>query len=769
MTRTTHLVSVLAVASASALVPVTASAASPDVVVSEVYGGGGNSGAPYANDFVELRNDGGSAVDLGGWTVQYASASGTSWTPTDLAGTIAPGSSYLVQLHAGSSGGAALPTPDATGSTNMSSSSGKVALVTSGGALACGAQCAGSSGVRDFVGYGSANDSESSPAPSLGNITSDQRGANDTDDNVADFTEAAPDPQNSGSGGGGTSIHDIQGAAHVSPMNGDAVQGVTGVVTEVGSNGFWMQDPDPDSDPATSEGVFVFTSTAPTVSPGDAVSVDATVSEYRGSTSSLSTTELASPTVTVTGTGRTLPAATLVGSGGRVPPASVIEDDASGSVETSGTFDPAQDGIDFWESMEGMRVTLSSPAVVGPRSSYGEIPVVPRGSGTSTDRGGIVARADDFNPERVMLDDRVASTPSAQVGDTLSGDVTGVIDYSGGNFTLDPATTPTVVSGGLTQEVTATPTSSQLEVGTFNVENLDPTDAQSKFDGLAGEIVHNLKAPDVVALEEVQDNNGATDDGTVSATTTLTRLTDAISTAGGPSYSWREIDPVNDQDGREPGGNIRCVLLFRTDRGLQFVDRGTPSSTTGTAVTGSGSSTHLTISPGRVDPGNSAWASTRKPLAGEFTWNGQTVFVIANHLSSKGGDDPLFGRYQPPVESSAAKRHQQAQIVRGFADQLLAANPNARVVVVGDMNDYDFSQTADILAGTGSTALTDLPRTLPVAERYTYDYQGNSEVLDHILISPALASGSWDYDVVHTNAEFAHQLSDHDPQVVRLQ
>ena len=176
---------------------------------------------------------------------------------------------------------------------------------------------------------------------------------------------------------------------------------------------------------------------------------------------------------------------------------------------------------------------------------------------------------------------------------------------------------------------------------------------------------------------------------------------------------------------------------------------------------------HLSSSPGRVDPANPAWAATRVPLAGEFTWHGQDLFVVVNHFSSKGGDDPLWGRFQPPVQVTAEKRHQQAQAVRGFVDQILAKDKGANVVVLGDLNDFDWSQTADILVGAGKTALIDMPRTLPLKERYSYVFEGNSQILDQILISKNLQPAS-SYDVVHMNAEFPDQISDHDPQVVRL-
>src|SRR5262249_53935788 len=151
------------------------------------------------------------------------------------------------------------------------------------------------------------------------------------------------------------------------------------------------------------------------------------------------------------------PAPTLVGTGGRVPPATVIEDDATGDVETSGVFDPATDGIDFWESMEGMRVEIDNAAVVGPTNLFGEIPVVPVGSTTRTPPGGILLQATDPNPERVLLDDKLVATPTANVGDTLSGATIGVLDYSFGNFKLLVTATPTVSSGGIAPETTATP------------------------------------------------------------------------------------------------------------------------------------------------------------------------------------------------------------------------------------------------------------------------------------------------------------------------
>ncbi|WP_205801984.1 lamin tail domain-containing protein [Micromonospora thermarum] len=761
------------------LSPGTADAASPNIVISQVYGGGGNSGAQYRNDYIELYNRGTATVSLAGWSVQYASSTGSSWSKTNLSGSIDPGEYFLIQHGSGGNSGAALPTPDATGSVNLSATKGKVALKTDQTVLTCSTGCTTQSGVRDFLGYGSGTNSYegAGPAPTLSNTTAALRagaGATDTDDNASDFTAAAPTPRNSSYGGGdgcsGTCIRTIQAAKHISPLNGQSVSGVPGIVTAKSTTGFWFQDPNPDNDPATSEGMFVYTGGAPQVNVGHSVTVSGTVSEYRrggSSTDNLTITEIVNPSITTISTGNPLPAPIVVGSDGRVPPSSVIDNLSTGDVETRTSFDPTTQGIDFWESLEGMRVRLDNPKVVGPRNTYGEIPIVPVGSGTMTTRGGIAIQSNDFNPERVLVDDLLVATPTANVGDTLSGAVVGLLDYSFGNYKLQVTGTPTVSSGGITPETTATPSATELAVATFNVENLAPGDPQSKFDTLASQIKNNLKSPDLIAVEEVQDNSGTTDNGVVAADQTWTKLINAITAAGGPTYQYRQIDPVDGQDGGAPGGNIRQGFLFRTDRGLSFVDRPAAGSTTANSVINNNGAPQLRYSPGRIDPANSAFNASRKPLAGEFTWNGQTFFAIANHFNSKGGDDPLFGRWQPPVRSSETQRHQQAAVVNGFVDQILAVQASAKVIVLGDINDFEFSETTNILTGNGSI-LTSLPATLPAAERYTYVYEGNSQVLDQILLSSSLTGLPYAYDMVHVNSEFAAQVSDHDPQVVRL-
>jgi uncharacterized protein len=566
-------------------------------------------------------------------------------------------------------------------------------------------------------------------------------------------------------------IHDIQGVSHTSPLVGRLVSGLAGVVTARLGNGFYLQDPTPDADEATSEAVFVFTSSAPAVAVGDELLVGGRVAEFRpgGATSTnLTTTELTSPAISVVSSGSSLPAPTVLGAGGRTPPNMVIEDDASGSVETSGIFDPAQDGIDFYESVEAMRVQVNDALVVGPRSQFGEIPVVGDAgadAGVDTVRGGVVIRPNDFNPERIILDDTIVSTPVVDVADRFTTPAVGVMDYSFANFKLNVTAPLTPITGGLEREVTRLPRDQEIVVGTYNVENLDPSDGDA-FERHADLIVNHLRSPDLIAIEEIQDNDGAVNSAVTDASVTWNMLVAAIQAAGGPTYDFRQIDPVDDQDGGEPGGNIRVGFLFRTDRELSFIARPGGSSTAPTTVIDHPSGPRLSFSPGRVDPLNAAWNATRKPLVGEFRMRGKQVFVIANHFSSKGGDQPLFGRFQPPVRSTEVARHAQAQSVNDFVDEILAVDPNANVIVLGDINDFEFSETVDILEGGVLTTLMD---TLPKPERYSYVFEGNSQVLDQILVSDNLLDRfRIDYDPVHVNSEFADQASDHDPQVARL-
>jgi uncharacterized protein len=891
----------------------------PRLVVSQVYGGGGNTGAQYTHDFVELFNAGSAAASLDGLSIQYASATGTGSfgaTATQLtelpAVSLAPGQYFLVQQAAGAGNGVPLPTPDLVDPTPiaMAAGAGKVALVTGTPSLGCNGGSTPCSPeqlerIVDLVGYGNANFFEgTAAAPTLSNTTAAfraQQGCQDTDDNAADFTAGAPAPRNTATplnvcatdpapfvastipannaidvpvdstiaiefskpvtvadgwysiacetsgahtateSGGPTTyvldpdadfaeaenctvtifatnvtdaadqtmaadyvfgfrtaapptkISEIQGRAHISPLVGQQVSGVHGIVTALRSNGFYFQDPNPDDDSATSEGLFVFTSGAPTVAVGHEIRVGGTVSEFRPggvNTANLTITQLTGPSITTVSTGNPLPAPTILGQGGRTAPTELIHPGcATGTVENCDVpFDPDSYGIDFYESLEGMLVQVETNAVVvGPTNNFGETVLLPDDgvwAGLRTNRFGIVVRdltpaalgdysQGDFNPERIMIDDEIVRPlPRVHVGDRLASPAVGVLDYSFGNFKIQVTSAPEFTPGGLLREVTRVPRDQELAVATFNVENLWPNPARGteQFDQLADLIVNNLRSPDLIGIEEVQDNDGPAGagdpNGTTDAAVTWTMLVEAIERAGGPTYDYRQIDPIHLQDGGQPGGNIRVGFLFRDDRGLEFVDRPGGDATTATQPVAHPSGIRLTLSPGRVDPQNPAWEATRKPLAGEFRFRGKKVIAVVNHFSSKGGDDPLYGRFQPPVRHTEVARHQQAASLNAFVRDVLAVHSSALVVVNGDINDFDFSETVHILESGG--AMQTLMSALPPAERYSYVFEGNAQVLDQTLASPALLARLVDYDVVHVNSEFHDQASDHEPQVARF-
>ncbi|MFD5305961.1 endonuclease/exonuclease/phosphatase family protein [Streptomyces rochei] len=571
-------------------------------------------------------------------------------------------------------------------------------------------------------------------------------------------------------------VHDIQGSTRLSPYAGRQVTDVAGIVTGVrgygSSRGFWIQDPRPDADPATSEGVFVFTGSTPKgVAVGDAVTVSGTVSEYvPGGTSSgnQSLTEITRPTFTVVSSGNEIPAATTI-SARSVPRAYAPEGDAEADGSVNGLpLRPSEYALDFYESLEGMNVRVADARVVGASDPYTELWVTVKPWENANRRGGTVYGSyDSQNTGRLQIQSlgKPADFPDANVGDTLAGTTAGPLDYNQyGGYTMVASEIGTLESGGLERESTRRQSDRELAVATYNVENLDPSD--DTFAAHAEAIVRNLASPDIVSLEEIQDDNGTTDDGTVTAGATVGKLIDAIVAAGGPRYDWRGIDPVDGQDGGQPGGNIRQAFLFNPER-VSFTDRGAGDATTATQVTKVRGKAALTHSPGRVAPADAAWEDSRKPLAGEFVFRGRTVVVIANHFNSKGGDQGLTAQYQPPSRSSETQRHAQARVLNTFVKDILATQKNADVVALGDINDFEFSTTTRILEDDG--ALWSAVKSLPRSERYSYVYQGNSQVLDQILVSPSIRwGGRLSYDSVHVNAEFHDQISDHDPQVLRF-
>ncbi|MCA1320499.1 5'-nucleotidase C-terminal domain-containing protein [Bacillus tianshenii] len=573
------------------------------------------------------------------------------------------------------------------------------------------------------------------------------------------FYGETPPPPPPFEGVEGLTIADIQGESHKSPYEGQNVKGVEGIVTHVvdGSN-FYMQSTTPDDNPNTAEGLLVYKQIHG-VQVGDHVKVNGIVKEWilDGYNDKLQTdlamTEInaqdGSGSVEKLTSGNELPAAIVIGKD-VLPPTDIVDNDSFG------VFDPQEDGIDFHESLEGMRISLESPIVVGPQK-YDEIPVIAGNveGKTYTDAGGTILTKESANPERFHLLFK-GSNAVVKTGDSFDGTVTGVVSYSFGNYKVLVSELPAVTEGTNTREVSEIVfAEDKLTVATYNIENYTSADPE-KTDKIAKSIVENLKTPDIIGLVEVQDDNGTKNDGTVAADGNYETLIAAIKANNGPEYAWTDIAPENNVDGGAPGGNIRVGFIYNPER--VTLNEGTKGTATEAVGYEDGS---LTLNPGRIAPLDEAFADSRKPLAAEFTFNGEEVIVINNHFNSKGGDQGIFGKNQPPVLGSEVQRMKIANVVNGFITDVLSKNENANVVVVGDLNDFEFSNPIQALKGD---ILTNLVEMVPAAERYTYNYQGNAQVLDHILATNNMAAGA-EADIVHLNSQFMEQhgrASDHD-------
>ncbi|MBK9965111.1 MAG: esterase-like activity of phytase family protein [Holophagales bacterium] len=565
----------------------------------------------------------------------------------------------------------------------------------------------------------------------------------------------------------------IQGAGHRSPLEGSWVTGVPGIVTAIDRDpkypGFWLESTRPDDVPATSEGVFVLFPGAPSLTVGQAVSVSGRVEEF-AQAKSLSVTRLKSAT-----------AVPLAGEPPLPPPVKLFTDrKVPARIDDDGLtlFEPATDAVDFWESLEGMRAEIPAGTVVGPSSSRGDLVIRPDGAPgvPRTAVGGVLLPKAGPSLDRVFAGRRISGEmPRADVGARIRGPVTGIVDYAYSNYRFWPLAPLTLEADGHGCDASATLRGDRrhLTIASFNVENLSVAGPAERFTRIGEVIARRIGSPDVVALEEVQDDSGPAGkgDGVVTSRKTLDALVAGIAAAGGPRYEAAWIDPVEGREGGQPGGNIRVALLLNPAR-VSLAKKGEAGPLDATEPEGLGKKLHLTLSPGRVAPRSTAFSPTdgegvRRSLAVELLFRGKPLFVVANHLSSKSDDDRAFGPTQPPRTPTASRRLAQAREIRAFAERLLTADPKARVVLLGDLTDFEDSESARLL---GTAPLESLVLGVPAESRYTFNFEGASQILDQVFVSPALGSGTA-IEIVHLNSDCNDEkrVSDHDPVVVRLQ
>lgn len=562
-------------------------------------------------------------------------------------------------------------------------------------------------------------------------------------------------------------IGQIQGEGHYSPYAGKKVRDIRGVITFRASDKvFYMQD-DGDGNDKTSDGIMVYAPNA-AVGIGDYVSVDGEVVEFYGpgykgkEETDLPITEIVASKVRQLGK-KELPAPVVLDKDRRIP-RKVIDSDGLK------VFNPEQDALDFWESLEGMLVTVEQPKILGPQR-YGEIFVVPgTHEGPFNNSGGLSIAADDMHPEHICLQLQGGNAKSlvTKAGDKIDGKVTGVVTYGFGIYKVQTRMNqlPPIVDGGLKPEQTAiVPNPDKLLVASYNIENFSANPAKtpdSKVKRLAQSIVNDLKSPDIITVLELQDNDGPVDSGDADASKSAARLIDAIRAESGTEYACVNINPKDNEDGGQPGANIRVAYFYRPDR-VQLKDgkKGTADDAN------SWKDGHLTLNPGRIDPKNPIFSWTRKSLAAEFTFKGKDIVIVANHLNSKRGDDSLYGKKQPVVLKSEKKRLELAAAIKKFVNDGFAQNPDMNLLMTGDFNDFEFSPVIRKLEGSN---MKNVVGSHDKGDRYAYYYQGNDQILDNILVSKSLMD-RYAFDIVHVNSSFMEQhgrVSDHDPLLIQL-
>ncbi|WP_267124126.1 lamin tail domain-containing protein, partial [Xanthomonas sacchari] len=898
--------------------------AQAQVVISQVYGGGGNSGATYKSDFVELHNNGSEAVSLAGWSVQYASAAGSSWQVTTLSGSIAPGGYYLVKQADGSGGSTALPTPDATGTIAMSGSAGKIALSKSSAALS-GACPAGNA---DFVGYGSSASCAEGSAPTAAPsntlaVLRGNGGCSDSDNNNADFATGAPTPRNSAApvslcGGGnqpvasvanvsraegdsgssafvftvtlsqpagsagvtftvatrdGTAtagsdyqalaatqvtipagessaevrvlvngdtsnepdetfylditgvsgalpstltasgvilnddfnlvpIHSIQGSGARSPLVGQVVA-TSGIVTARRSAGFFLQTPDAqaDADPLTSEGIYVYTGSAPPAEAavGNSVRVQATVVEYVPSTdpSQPPLTELTAPTVLLQSTGNPLPAA----------------------VELTTRFPDPNGAYDQLERLEGMRVTVPSLTVNTPTlgnvnetnasaTSNGVFHAVVTGLPRAWRTAGVqqpdaLPAGSPADVPRWNTSPQVIAVGSAGLGgqriDVAAGctvlGVSGPLDYSFRRYTIYPETAPTVQCDGADQPKAApAPQADDVNIATYNMERFfddqnDPAIGepvltaaayQARLNKASLAIRNYLNTPDILGTVEIEN---------LSVLQTLADRVNRDAVAAGqpdPQYV-AYLQEGNDVGGIDVGFLVKTAQIGAGIARVEVV-----------SVSQEGKAATWTEPSGTVSLLNDRPPLLLKAVVHFADGRALPLTVVEVHQRSLNGaetDDASGQRIR-------AKRQAQAVFLANLLQARQTADPTEQLLVMGDFNAFEFNDgyvdamgtitglpapdAQTVVGGDGATlvdpALYNLTLLSTPDQSYSYAYDGNVQSLDHILANRALMRSAQiaglseaharlnaDFPAVARNdANSPARLSDHDPAVVLI-
>ena len=563
-------------------------------------------------------------------------------------------------------------------------------------------------------------------------------------------------------------IGEVQGESHESPLAGKEVIINNVVVTKTDKTGFYVQDKVSDNNPRTSDAVYV--ASKDKVTSGDLLKVQGTVKEgymeeysvkpgqtFKKPAGSLTVTQIINATITKLGKAD-LPKALNIS---EKMPKDIVD-------KTPTKYNPETEALDYWESIEGMRVEVTKPKVTGPQYK-GDIYVLPGDyKGQKLNNiGGVNLRPGVQNTE--VLPVTVGNKFVAKAKDYFNENISGVVTYRNKTYKIDPSTVPTLQDGGLKREVSKIyPAEDKLTIASYNIENFSANNnghdetPEEKVDKIANSFIKEVHSPDIITLIEVQDNNGGVNDGTVDGVKSGEKLAQRIKSLGGPDYKYTEIAPVDGKDGGKPGANIRVAYLYNPKRVTLIGKEKGGSEEAARFVNG-----HLEKNPARIDPKSVHFEKVRKSLAAEFEFKGERIVVIANHLKSKLGDDAIYGSNQPSVENTKAKRIEEAKILNAFIKEGLRQNPNLKFVLTGDFNDFEFSDSVKTIVGN---ELVNLMAEHEQGDRYSYFYRGSNQSLDNVLISKNIKDKVV-FSPVHINASFMEEhgrASDHDPVVVQI-
>ena len=563
-------------------------------------------------------------------------------------------------------------------------------------------------------------------------------------------------------------IGEVQGESHESPLVGKEVVINNVVVTKTDKTGFYVQDKVSDNNPRTSDAVYVVSKDK--VESGDLLKVQGTVKEgymeeysvkpgqtFKKPAGSLTVTQIINATITKLGKAD-LPKALNIS---EKMPKDIVDN-------TPTKYNPETEALDYWESLEGMRVEVTKPKVTGPQYK-GDIYVLPGDyKGQKLNNiGGVNLRPGVQNTE--VLPITVGNKFVAKAKDYFNDNISGVVTYRNKTYKIDPSSVPTLQDGGLKREVSKIyPAEDKLTIASYNIENFSANNnghdetPEEKVDKIANSFIKEVHSPDIITLIEVQDNNGGVNDGTVDGVKSGEKLAQRIKSLGGPDYKYTEIAPVDGKDGGKPGANIRVAYLYNPKRVTLIGKEKGGSEEAARFVNG-----HLEKNPARIDPTSVHFEKVRKSLAAEFEFKGERIVVIANHLKSKLGDDAIYGSNQPSVENTKAKRIEEAKILNAFIKEGLRQNPNLKFVLTGDFNDFEFSDSVRTIVGN---ELVNLMAEHEQGDRYSYFYRGSNQSLDNILISKNIKDKVV-FSPVHINASFMEEhgrASDHDPVVVQI-